>query len=121
MPFLHPVQLIDDKKVLSEKCEAVVAELKQVDQKYGKKITQMQEQHELVRGWGRWGGQEGRGREVPRPELVGFAQVGPLPRAVQSLSPRWGPVLLGSHSLCTEGPCHPQSCVLASQVVAVLC
>ncbi|XP_074463763.1 centrosomal protein of 131 kDa isoform X6 [Larus michahellis] len=41
-------QLIDDKKVLSEKCEAVVAELKQVDQKYGKKITQMQEQHELV-------------------------------------------------------------------------
>ncbi|NWT47036.1 CP131 protein, partial [Chroicocephalus maculipennis] len=40
-------QLIDDKKVLSEKCEAVVAELKQVDQKYGKKITQMQEQHEL--------------------------------------------------------------------------
>ncbi|NXG74394.1 CP131 protein, partial [Baryphthengus martii] len=40
-------QLIDDKKVLSEKCEAVVVELKQVDQKYGKKITQMQEQHEL--------------------------------------------------------------------------
>ncbi|NXJ94965.1 CP131 protein, partial [Corythaixoides concolor] len=40
-------QLIDDKKVLSEKCEAVVAELKQVDQKYGKKISQMQEQHEL--------------------------------------------------------------------------
>lgn len=40
-------QLIDDKKVLSEKCEAVVAELKQVDQKYGKKLTQMQEQHEL--------------------------------------------------------------------------
>ncbi|NXX18346.1 CP131 protein, partial [Podargus strigoides] len=40
-------QLIDDKKVLSEKCEAVVAELKQVDQKYGKKITQIQEQHEL--------------------------------------------------------------------------
>ncbi|XP_015264163.1 PREDICTED: centrosomal protein of 131 kDa isoform X1 [Gekko japonicus] len=41
-------QLIDDKKVLSEKCEAVVAELKQVDQKYTKKIAQMQEQHELV-------------------------------------------------------------------------
>ncbi|XP_068269268.1 centrosomal protein of 131 kDa isoform X4 [Nyctibius grandis] len=40
-------QLVEDKKVLSEKCEAVVAELKQVDQKYGKKITQMQEQHEL--------------------------------------------------------------------------
>ncbi|XP_021270685.1 centrosomal protein of 131 kDa isoform X2 [Numida meleagris] len=40
-------QLIDDKKVLSEKCETVVAELKQVDQKYSKKLTQMQEQHEL--------------------------------------------------------------------------
>ncbi|NXO04982.1 CP131 protein, partial [Rhinopomastus cyanomelas] len=40
-------QLIDDKKVLSEKCEAMVLELKQVDQKYGKKMTQMQEQHEL--------------------------------------------------------------------------
>ncbi|XP_031454757.1 centrosomal protein of 131 kDa isoform X2 [Phasianus colchicus] len=39
-------QLIDDKKVLSEKCETVVAELKQVDQKYSKKLTQMQEQHE---------------------------------------------------------------------------
>nr|XP_014129863.1 centrosomal protein of 131 kDa isoform X2 [Zonotrichia albicollis] len=41
-------QLLNDKKVLSEKCEAVVAELKQVDQKYGQKINQMQEQHELV-------------------------------------------------------------------------
>ncbi|NXH05177.1 CP131 protein, partial [Loxia leucoptera] len=40
-------QLLDDKKVLSEKCEAVVAELKQVDHKYGQKINQMQEQHEL--------------------------------------------------------------------------
>ncbi|XP_068769690.1 centrosomal protein of 131 kDa isoform X6 [Struthio camelus] len=40
-------KLIDDKKVLSEKCEAVVAELKQVDQKYSKKIAQMQEEHEL--------------------------------------------------------------------------
>nr|XP_013807515.1 PREDICTED: centrosomal protein of 131 kDa [Apteryx mantelli mantelli] len=40
-------KLIDDKKVLSEKCEAVVAELKQVDQKYSKKIAQMQEHHEL--------------------------------------------------------------------------
>ncbi|XP_053231476.1 centrosomal protein of 131 kDa isoform X10 [Podarcis raffonei] len=41
-------QLIEDKKTLSEKCEAVVTELKQVDQKYTKKIAQMQEQHELV-------------------------------------------------------------------------
>ncbi|XP_051968511.1 centrosomal protein of 131 kDa isoform X2 [Xyrauchen texanus] len=40
-------QLIDDKKALSERCEEVVGELKQVDQKYTKKITQMQEQHEL--------------------------------------------------------------------------
>ncbi|XP_030064441.1 centrosomal protein of 131 kDa isoform X2 [Microcaecilia unicolor] len=42
-------QLIDDKKLLSEKCESVVAELKQVDQKYTKKISQMQEQHELIK------------------------------------------------------------------------
>ncbi|NWR35866.1 CP131 protein, partial [Tachuris rubrigastra] len=40
-------QLLDDKKVLIEKCEAVVVELKQVDHKYGQKISQMQEQHEL--------------------------------------------------------------------------
>ncbi|XP_076855508.1 centrosomal protein of 131 kDa isoform X2 [Brachyhypopomus gauderio] len=40
-------QLIDDKKALSERCEGVVTELKQVDQKYTKKINQMQEQHEL--------------------------------------------------------------------------
>ncbi|NXM03777.1 CP131 protein, partial [Tyrannus savana] len=47
MPCPRPAQLLDDKKVLSEKCEAVVVELKQVDQKYGQKISQMQEQHEL--------------------------------------------------------------------------
>ncbi|XP_028332100.1 centrosomal protein of 131 kDa isoform X2 [Gouania willdenowi] len=41
-------QLISDKKTLSERCEGVVAELKQVDQKYMKKMSQMQEQHELV-------------------------------------------------------------------------
>ncbi|KAL2078387.1 hypothetical protein ACEWY4_026072 [Coilia grayii] len=41
-------QLIDDKNALSERCEGVVAELKQVDQKYTKKIAQMQEQHEMV-------------------------------------------------------------------------
>lgn len=42
-------QLINDKKALSERCEGVVGELKQVDQKYTKKIAQMQEQHEMVR------------------------------------------------------------------------
>uniref|UniRef100_A0A8C6Q5Q7 Centrosomal protein 131 n=1 Tax=Nothobranchius furzeri TaxID=105023 RepID=A0A8C6Q5Q7_NOTFU len=41
-------QLINDKKALSERCEGVVAELKQVDQKYTKKIVQMQQQHEMV-------------------------------------------------------------------------
>uniref|UniRef100_A0A8C2AR80 Centrosomal protein of 131 kDa n=1 Tax=Cyprinus carpio TaxID=7962 RepID=A0A8C2AR80_CYPCA len=41
-------QLIDDKKALSERCEEVVGELKQVDQKYTKKIAEMQEQHEMV-------------------------------------------------------------------------
>lgn len=42
------LQLINDKKALSERCEGVVGELKQVDQKYTKKIGQMQEQHEMV-------------------------------------------------------------------------
>uniref|UniRef100_A0AAR2J016 Centrosomal protein of 131 kDa n=1 Tax=Pygocentrus nattereri TaxID=42514 RepID=A0AAR2J016_PYGNA len=46
--MLQTALLIDDKKALSERCEGVVAELKQVDQKYTKKISQMQEQHELV-------------------------------------------------------------------------
>ncbi|XP_037546895.1 centrosomal protein of 131 kDa [Nematolebias whitei] len=41
-------QLINDKKALSERCEGVVAELKQVDHKYTKKISQMQQQHEMV-------------------------------------------------------------------------
>ncbi|MGH0125457.1 UNVERIFIED_CONTAM: hypothetical protein FKN15_019083 [Acipenser sinensis] len=40
-------QLIDDKKALSDRCEGVVSELKQVDQKYTKKIAHMQEQHDL--------------------------------------------------------------------------
>ncbi|KAM3592195.1 uncharacterized protein V6R79_014370 [Siganus canaliculatus] len=40
-------QLINDKKALSERCEGVVGELKQVDQKYTKKIAHMQEQHEM--------------------------------------------------------------------------
>ncbi|XP_075937686.1 centrosomal protein of 131 kDa isoform X1 [Anarhichas minor] len=40
-------QLINDKKLLTERCEGVLGELKQVDQKYTKKIAQMQEQHEM--------------------------------------------------------------------------
>lgn len=36
-------QLIDDKKTLSEKCESLVTELKQVDKKYSDKIRQMQD------------------------------------------------------------------------------
>ncbi|XP_028643690.1 centrosomal protein of 131 kDa [Grammomys surdaster] len=40
-------QLIEDKKVLSEKCEGVVAELKHGDQRYRERVAQMQEQHEL--------------------------------------------------------------------------
>ncbi|XP_018424242.1 PREDICTED: centrosomal protein of 131 kDa isoform X4 [Nanorana parkeri] len=39
-------QLIDDKKTLSERCESLVTDLKQVDQKYASKIRQMQEQHD---------------------------------------------------------------------------
>uniref|UniRef100_A0A672YF22 Centrosomal protein 131 n=1 Tax=Sphaeramia orbicularis TaxID=375764 RepID=A0A672YF22_9TELE len=41
-------QLISDKKALSERCEGVVSELKQVDHKYMQKISQMQEQHDMV-------------------------------------------------------------------------
>ncbi|XP_063473365.1 centrosomal protein of 131 kDa isoform X32 [Symphalangus syndactylus] len=40
-------QLIEDKKVLSEKCEAVVAELKQEDQRCTERVAQAQVQHEL--------------------------------------------------------------------------
>ncbi|KAF7471362.1 Hypothetical predicted protein [Marmota monax] len=40
-------QLIEDKKVLNEKCEAVVAELKQGDQRCRERMAQMQEQHQL--------------------------------------------------------------------------
>eukprot|EP00069_Balaena_mysticetus_P017870 bmy_02273T0 len=40
-------QLIEDKKALGEKCEALVAELKQRDQRLKDKEAQMQEQHEL--------------------------------------------------------------------------
>ncbi|XP_078427313.1 centrosomal protein of 131 kDa isoform X2 [Cetorhinus maximus] len=40
-------QLIDDKKALNAKCESMVNELKQVDQKYTKKIQQVQDQHEM--------------------------------------------------------------------------
>ncbi|XP_028353938.1 centrosomal protein of 131 kDa [Physeter macrocephalus] len=40
-------QLIEDKKALGEKCEALVAELKQGDQRLKDKEAQMQEQHEL--------------------------------------------------------------------------
>lgn len=65
-------QLIEDKKVLSERCEAVVAELKQADQKYSKKISQMQEQHELVRD----GAGGVRGGDVGPPG----AHLGPVPR-----------------------------------------
>lgn len=49
MACLPTDQLISDKKVLTERCEGVLAELKQVDQMYSKKISQMEEQHEMVR------------------------------------------------------------------------
>uniref|UniRef100_UPI0029530BFE centrosomal protein of 131 kDa-like n=1 Tax=Panthera onca TaxID=9690 RepID=UPI0029530BFE len=40
-------QLIEDKKALAERCEAVVAELKQGDQRRRDREAQVQEQHEL--------------------------------------------------------------------------
>ncbi|XP_058140851.1 centrosomal protein of 131 kDa isoform X5 [Dasypus novemcinctus] len=39
-------QLIEDKKVLTERCEAVVAELRQVDERCKARVAQVQEQHE---------------------------------------------------------------------------
>ena len=38
-------QLIDDKKVLSEKCEKLVKELKEVDKKYSDRIRTMEEKY----------------------------------------------------------------------------
>lgn len=52
----------------------VVTELKQVDQKYAKKIAQIQEQHELVRRGGRRRLRVGRGETLPP------SQPGPAPR-----------------------------------------
>ncbi|XP_008048683.1 centrosomal protein of 131 kDa [Carlito syrichta] len=40
-------QLIEDKKVLNEKCEAMVAQLRQEDQRCQARVAQAQEQHEL--------------------------------------------------------------------------
>lgn len=40
-------QLIDDKKVLSERCEEVVNKLKSTDKKYGDKIKQMEDNHQV--------------------------------------------------------------------------
>lgn len=46
------MQLIEDKKSLGEKCAAVVAELKQGEQRRQEREAQMREQHALVSGRG---------------------------------------------------------------------
>ena len=38
-------QLIDDKKVLSDRCEELVKKLKEIDKKYSDKIKQMDERY----------------------------------------------------------------------------
>lgn len=48
-----------------------------------------------------------------------FCSNGVCPRAVWSLPPCWGPIVLGSLSLCTEGLYHTQSSSLAPQEAAV--
>ncbi|XP_049624667.1 centrosomal protein of 131 kDa [Suncus etruscus] len=40
-------QLIDDKKLLSEKCEAMVAEIRRAEQRHREQTAQVQEQHQL--------------------------------------------------------------------------
>ncbi|KAM6164349.1 centrosomal protein of 131 kDa [Rhynchocyon petersi] len=40
-------QLLEDKKVLGDKCEAVVAKLRQGDHRWKERVVQMQAQHEL--------------------------------------------------------------------------
>lgn len=49
---LPPMQLIEDKKTLGDKCAAVVAELKQGEQRRQEREAQMREQHALVSGRG---------------------------------------------------------------------
>ena len=36
-------QLIDDKKILSERCEELVKKLKEIDKKYSNKVKHMEE------------------------------------------------------------------------------
>lgn len=53
-PHSYPLQLIDDKKLLGEKCEAMVAEIRRAEQRHREQATQVQEQHQLVRAaWGK--------------------------------------------------------------------
>ena len=40
-------QLIDDKKVLTQRCEELVGKLKEVDAKYSTKIKQMTERYQI--------------------------------------------------------------------------
>lgn len=60
-PHSYPLQLIDDKKLLSEKCEAMVAEIRRAEQRHHEQTTQVQEQHQLVSAaWGRAHLRDGR-------------------------------------------------------------
>lgn len=72
-------QLIEDKKTLGEKCQAVLAELKQGDQRHKEREAQMQDQHQLVRA----------GRRLPLPAVRSPLQtwgLGPVGRR-----PAWAP------------------------------
>ena len=45
--FTHftPIQLIDDKKVLSERCEQLVKEMRDLDKKYKTKLNSLETSH----------------------------------------------------------------------------
>lgn len=100
-----PSQLIEDKKILSEKCEAVVAELKQGDQRCRERVAQMQEQHELVR----FPGTRHRGLRM-RVRIASTVSCVPVPFCVTALA-SWNQAGL-------ELPEIPSLCLPSVQVKA---
>lgn len=94
-PHSYPLQLIDDKKLLGEKCEAMVAEIRRAEQRHREQTTQVQEQHQLVRA--AWGKGQGT-RERRRAPLSSFSVEDPV--GILSCDGRYKCTLL-------QAPRHP--------------